>query len=137
MRGEEAYVGVSQGNVSPGFPDPDTGPVDQQSVVSILAGGEIELSGERAAFVIGNDTAAADGVVTVSGPGSMLVVNGAGNELVVGDEGMGRLVIENGAEGDGYLCVRRRRCRFGRLAGGAGTGLGADYEGHRQPRVHR
>ena len=97
VQGEEAHVGVSDGRVNPDFPDPDTSPVDQQSVVDILSGGELEVSGENAALRIGNNAASADGVVAVSGPGSAIVINGAENALLVGDEGIGALVIENGA----------------------------------------
>ena len=97
VQGEEAYVGVSDGRVNPDFPDPDTSAVDQQSVVSILSGGELEASGEGAVLDIGNNAPSADGVVTVSGPGSAIVVNGSENALLVGDEGIGALIIENGA----------------------------------------
>ena len=97
VQGDAAFVAVSDGRVSTGFPDPDTGPLDQRSVVEILSGGEIEVSGEGAAVVIGNGASSADGVLTVSGPGSALVVDGEYNALLVGDEGIGTLIIENGA----------------------------------------
>ena len=97
VRGDEAYLAVADGRVNPAFPDSDPSPVDQQSVVDILSGGEIEVSGANAGLYIGNNAASADGVVTVSGPGSALTVSGTDNVLLVGDEGIGTLVIENGA----------------------------------------
>ena len=98
VRGESAFVRISRDSVFSNFPDPDAGPIDQQSVVNIESGGRMEIDGENALLVVGDAGPAADGVVTVSGSGSMLIVNGADNALVVGDEGIGRLVIENGAE---------------------------------------
>ena len=78
--------------------DPDTGPINQQSVVRIESGGRLEVDGEDAQMVIGDAGPAADGLVTVTGPGSLLSITGAGNRLVVGDDGgKGRLDVYGGA----------------------------------------
>ena len=115
VRGEDALVQVSRDSVNPDYPDPDTGPIDQRSVVDILSGGGIEVTGESARFVIGDGGPAADGAVTVSGAGSTITVAGDGNALVVGDEGSGVLTIENGAD------VTARRVVIGEEAGSQGT----------------
>ena len=96
VRGEHAYVQVSQDSIWERYPDPDPGPIHQQSVVRIESGGRMVLDGAGARLVIGDGGPAADGVVTVTGPGSALVLTGAGNRLVVGDEGRGRLDVRDG-----------------------------------------
>ena len=96
VQGEEAVVVVSQDWVNPDSPDPDTGPIDQQSVVAIQSGGAIEVDGEGANFVIGNSGPAADGVVTVTGSGSTLTTTGTDNGIWVGDEGTGTLELLDG-----------------------------------------
>ena len=96
VQGERAYVGVSFDWLNPDFPDPDTGPLDQQSVVNILSGGELEIAGEGAVFVIGNGGPSADGMVTVSGPGSRTITRGTDNGVLVGDEGTGECRVLDG-----------------------------------------
>ena len=96
VRGERASVEVSRDAINPDYPDSDPGPIDQRSEVSILSGGGIEVDGERASIVIGNGGPAADGVVTVSGPGSTLVARGTDNSVTVGDEGTGALNVLDG-----------------------------------------
>ena len=115
VRGEDALVRVSRDSVNPNYSDPDTGPIDQRSVVNVLSGGRMEVTGENARFVIGDSGPAADGVVTVSGPGSTITVTGEGNALVVGDEGTGALTIESGAG------VSAARAVVGRKPGSRGT----------------
>ena len=115
VQGEEAFVGVSQDSVWPRIPDPDTGPIDQQSVVNIQSGGAIEVDGERAYFGIGNGGPAADGVVTVSGSGSTLTMTGTDNAITVGDEGISALTIGGGGS------VRAERVIVGRRPGSQGT----------------
>ena len=97
VRGEEAYVGVSRDSLNPYFPDVNTTPIHQQSVVNIESGGRMEIDGKDAQMVIGDSGPAADGLVTVTGHGSLLSVTGAGNSLVVGDDGgKGRLDVYGG-----------------------------------------
>ena len=96
VQGERAYVGVSFDWLNPDFPDPDTGPLDQQSVVNILSEGELEIAGEGAVFVIGNGGPSADGMVTVSGPGSRIITRGTDNGVFVGDEGTGECRVLDG-----------------------------------------
>ena len=115
VQGEEALVGVSHDSVWPHIPDPDTGPIDQQSVVDIQSGGAIEVDGERANFGIGNGGPAADGVVTVSGSGSTLTMTGTDNAITVGDEGTGALTIGSGGS------VMAERVIVGRRPGSRGT----------------
>ena len=99
MQGEQAFVRISKrlsvSSIS-SIPDPDTGPIDQQSVVAIQSGGAIEVDGEGAQFVIGDSGPAADGVVTVTGSGSTLTTTGTDNIIVVGDEGTGTLEVLDG-----------------------------------------
>ena len=96
VRGENALVRVSRASLG-AFPEPDTGPINQQSVVRIESGGRLEVDGEDAQMVIGDAGSSADGLVTVTGPGSLLSVTGAGNSLVVGDDGgKGRLDVYGG-----------------------------------------
>ena len=98
VRGEGAFVRVSRDSFFPLGPDPDTGPIDQPSVVRIESGGRMEVDGEGAEMVIGDSGSAADGLVTVHGRGSLLSITGAGNRLVVGDDGgKGRLDVYGGA----------------------------------------
>ena len=115
VQGEEAFVGVSQDSVWLRFPDPDTGSIDQQSVVDIQSGGAIEVDGERAYFGIGNGGPAADGVVTVSGSGSTLTMTGTDNAITVGDEGTSALTIGGGGS------VRADRVIVGRSPESQGT----------------
>ena len=115
VQGEEAFVGVSQDSVWLRFPDPDTGSIDQQSVVDIQSGGAIEVDGERAYFGIGNGGPAADGVVTVSGSGSTLTMTGTDNAITVGDEGTSALTIGGGGS------VRADRVIVGRRPESQGT----------------
>ena len=96
VRGESAFVRVSRDWLYSISPDPDPGPIHQQSVVRIESGGRMDIDGAGAHLVIGDSGPAADGVVTVTGPGSALVLTGAGNRLVVGDEGKGRLDARDG-----------------------------------------
>ena len=114
VRGEEAEVEVSRDGVNPDFPDPDAGPINQRSEVSILSGGRIEVDGARSYVVIGNRGPAADGVVTVSGPGSTLVTRGTDNRIIVGDEGSGTLEVLDGALVD-TLSIRVAESGAGRL----------------------
>ena len=108
VRGEEASVEVSRDAVNPNYPDSDTGPINQRSEVNILSGGTIEVDGAQASFIIGNGGPAADGVVTVSGPGSTLVTRGTDNWVFVGDEGTGALyVLDGGLVDTLYLDVGR------------------------------
>ena len=93
VQGERAFVRVSRDSVNANFPDPDSGPIDQRSVVSIESGGRIEIDGEDGSLVIGDDGPAADGEVVVTGPDTVLVLSGAGNRIVVGDDG-GRGTLE-------------------------------------------
>ena len=118
LRGESAFAGVSRGDVSPLFPDSDTGPINQRSVVNVLSGGRMEITGEGARFTIGRGGPSADGVVTVIGVGSTITVTGDGNALVVGNQGAGRLVIENGA-----------RVTAGRIFVGAGGSVDFNVAG--------
>ena len=98
VRGESAFVQVSLDAVHPNSPDPDTGPIDRQSTVNIESGGRMEIDGANALLVVGDAGPAADGVVIVTGPGSMLSLGGAGNRIVVGDdEGTGRLEVREGS----------------------------------------
>ncbi len=115
VQGEQAFVGISRGSVNPDFPDTDTGPIDQQSVVAIQSGGAIEVDGEGARFVIGDSGPAADGVVTVTGSGSTLATTGTDNAITVGDEGTGALTIGSGGS------VRAERVIVGRRPGSQGT----------------
>ena len=115
VQGEEAFVGVSQDSVWPRIPDPDTGPIDQQSVVNVQSGGAIEVDGERAYFGIGNGGPAADGVVTVTGSGSTLTMTGTDNAITVGDEGTSALTIGGGGS------VRAERVIVGRRPESQGT----------------
>ena len=115
VQGEDAVVVVSADRVNPLYPDPDTGPIDQQSVVDIQSGGAIEVDGERARFVIGNGGPAADGVVTVSGSGSTLTMTGTDNAITVGEEGTGALTIGGGGG------VRAERVIVGRSPESQGT----------------
>ena len=96
VQGEEAFAQVSRDLVGERFPDPDTGPIDQRSVVNILSGGVLEVDGEGARFVIGRGGPAADGRVTVSGSGSMLTTAGTDNAIVVGGDGTGALEVLDG-----------------------------------------
>ena len=96
VRGEHAYVQVSQDSIWERYPDPDPGPIHQRSVVRIESGGRMDIDGAGARLVIGDSGPAADGVVTVTGSGSALVLTGADNRLVVGDEGRGRLDVRDG-----------------------------------------
>ena len=96
VRGESAFVRVSRDSLFSISPEPDTGPINQQSVVRIESGGRIDIDGAGARLVIGDSGPAADGVVTVTGSGSALVLTGAGNRLVVGDEGRGKLDVRDG-----------------------------------------
>ena len=96
VRGESAFVRVSRDSLYSISPDPDPGPIHQQSVVRIESGGRMDIDGAGARMVIGDSGPAADGVVTVTGPGSAIVLTGAGNRLVVGDEGRGRLDVRDG-----------------------------------------
>ena len=96
VRGARAFVGISRDSVGP-VPDPDPGPIDQQSVVNVLSGGAIEVDGAIASFRIGNSGPAADGMVTVSGPGSRLTTKGAANSIQVGEgSGTGTLEVLDG-----------------------------------------
>ena len=96
VQGENAFVRVSRDS-SGVSPDPDTGPINQPSVVRIESGGRMEIDGKNAQMVIGDSGPAADGLVTVTGHGSLLSVTGAGNSLVVGDDGgKGRLDVYGG-----------------------------------------
>ena len=115
VRGEGAAVRVSRGSVNPDYPDSDTGPINQRSVVDILSGGRMEVTGENAVLVIGDGGPAADGVVTVSGSGSTIATTGTNNRIVAGDEGTGALTIENDAD------VRASRVVIGADAGSQGT----------------
>ena len=115
VQGEDAFAGISQDSVHPNYPDPDAGPITQRSVVDVLSGGRMEITGEGARFTIGQGGPAADGVVTVTGAGSAITVAGDGNALVAGDEGTGALTIEGGAG------VRAARIVVGRKPGSRGT----------------
>ena len=116
VRGDEAYLTVSDGRVNPTISDPDTSPVDQQSVVNILSGGTLEVSGEGAALVIGNNAPSADGVLTVSGPGSTVVTSGVNNSVTVGDEGSGECrVLDGGLIETLWLEVGNSESGFGRM----------------------
>ena len=115
VQGEDAFVGISQDSVHPNYPDPDTGPITQRSVVNVLSGGRMEITGEGARLEIGHDGPAADGVVTMSGAGSAIAVSGDGNALVAGDEGTGALTVEDGAG------VTAARVVVGRTPGSRGT----------------
>ena len=110
VRGESAFVRVSQDSTFSQLPDPDPGPINQQSVVRIESGGRLEIDGAGAQLVIGDSGPAADGVVTVSGPGSVLSLTGAENRLVVGDDGgRGRLdVYAGGSATYGELVIGAR-----------------------------
>ena len=97
VRGESAFVQVSRDSIFQRITDPDTGPINQASVVRIESGGRMEVDGEGAGMVIGDSGPGADGTVTVTGAGSVLVLTGAGNRLVVGDDGgRGRLEVRDG-----------------------------------------
>ena len=96
-QGESAFVRISLDGIYERFPDPDTGPINQRSVVRVESGGRMEIRGERATLVIGDSGPAADGTLIVTGQGSMLILTGAGNRLVVGDDGArGRLELRDG-----------------------------------------
>ena len=96
-QGESAFVRISRDSIYQRFPDPDTGPINQRSVVRIESGGRMEIRGERATLVVGDSGPAADGTLIVTGQGSVLVLTGAGNRLVVGDDGArGRLEVRDG-----------------------------------------
>ena len=98
VRGESGFVQVSRDSFNEEYPDPDTGPIDQSSVVRVESGGRIEIDGEDASMVVGGSGPAADGDVTVTGSGSTLALSGTGNRIVVGDEGgTGRLEVLDGA----------------------------------------
>ena len=112
VQGEEASVRVSWGVVGV---DPDTGPIDQQSVVNLLSGGRLDVAGEGARLVIGDAGSAADGTVTVTGSGSTLTTTGTDNAITVGDEGIGALTIGGGG------IVRAERVIVGRWPGSQGT----------------
>ena len=114
VRGESAVVQVASDFIYQRNPDPDTGPVDQRSEVRIESGGRMEIDGERAFVVIGNGGPSADGVVTVSGPGSTLVTKGANNAILVGDEGTGTLHVLDGGLVD-TLILDVGRSTVGRL----------------------
>ena len=94
--GEDAYVQVSRDSVSLNYPDSDTGPINQRSVVNVLSGGRMEVTGENARLVIGDGGPSADGAVTVSGSGSTITTTGANNRVIVGDEGTGVLEVLDG-----------------------------------------
>ncbi len=115
VRGEDAFVRVSRDSVSPNVPDPDDGSINQRSVVNVLSGGRMEVTGENARLVIGDSGPAADGAVTVSGAGSTIAVTGDGNRIVAGDEGTGALTVEGGAG------VTAARIVVGRKPGSRGT----------------
>ena len=112
VQGERASIDVSRDSFNPDFPDADTGPIDERSEVGILSGGKLEVAGEQSSFIIGNGGPAADGVVTIDGQGSALVLSGTGNRLIVGDDGSrGSLEERNGGT-----------VRYGELVvGAAGT----------------
>ena len=96
-QGESAFVRISLDRIYERFPDPDTGPINQRSVVRIESGGRMEIRGERATLVVGDSGPAADGTLIVTGQGSVLVLTGAGNRLVVGDDGArGRVEVHDG-----------------------------------------
>ena len=96
-QGESAFVRISRDSIYERFPDPDTGPINQRSVVRIESGGRMEIRGERATLVVGDSGPAADGTLIVTGQGSVLVLTGAGNRLVVGDDGArGRVEVHDG-----------------------------------------
>ena len=114
VRGEDALVRVSRDSVTI-YSDPDTGPIDQRSVVNVLSGGRMEVTGGNARLVIGDSGPAADGAVTVSGAGSTIAVTGTNNRIVVGDEGTGALTVEGGAG------VTAARIIVGRKPGSRGT----------------
>ena len=97
------------------FPDPDTGPIDQRSVVNVLSGGALEVDGAGASFVIGASSPAADGSVTVSGAGSTLTVKGADSVTLVGDVGTGALAVGSGGS------VTAERIVVGRAPESVGT----------------
>ena len=116
VRGTGAYVGVSDGWLSTNSPDPDPNALDQQSVVNILSGGTLEVSGEGASLVIGNNAPSADGVLTVSGPGSTVVTSGVNNSVTVGDEGSGECrVLDGGLIETLWLEVGYSDTGFGRM----------------------
>ena len=96
LQGEDAFVGISRDSVNPNFLDPDDGPITQRSVVNVLSGGRMEIAGEKARLFIGYGGPAADGVVTVSGSGSMITTAGTDNEVRVGDRGTGTLAVLDG-----------------------------------------
>ncbi len=116
VRGERAVVIVSVDSVNPDFPDPNTGPIRQRSVVNILSGGRMEIEGEGAYLGIGTAGPASDGVVTVSGAGSAITLTGTDNSGIdVGGAGTGELRVESGAE------VTARRVTVGDDEGSDGT----------------
>ena len=115
VRGARALVWVSRDSVNPNYPDPDTGPINQRSVVNVLSGGRMEITGEGASLAIGTRGPSADGAVTVSGAGSTIAVTGTNNRIVAGDEGTGALTVEGGAG------VTAARIVVGRKPGSRGT----------------
>ena len=99
VKGENALLLVSTDRVNAAFPDSDTDSLGQRSVVRIESGGRIEIDGEGSWAYVGLGTGGptADGTVTVTGAGSVLVLTGAGNRLAVGDDGgRGRLEVHDG-----------------------------------------
>ena len=125
VRGESAWAGVSRGDVNPDFPDSDTGPVNQRSVVNVLSGGRMEIAGEGALLEIGTGGPAADGAVTVSGPGSRIATAGIDNRIFVGDEGTGVLEVLDGG------LVETLRFDVGRSGVGRATIRGVASDGTR------
>ena len=114
VRGESAYARVSADWFYAPNPDPDDSPINQRSVLRIESGGRMEVDGEDALLVIGDSGPSADGMITVTGPGSTLVTKGTDNTIRVGDEGTGTLHVLDGALVD-TLYIEVGRTGVGRL----------------------
>ena len=103
VQGDQAVARVSYDATFSELEDPDTGPIDQPSVVRIESGGRMEIDGAGATLVIGDGIirdgdggTGAVGKVTVTGAGSSLVTKGTDNRIQVGDEGKGTLNVLDG-----------------------------------------
>ncbi|MGH6932431.1 MAG: beta strand repeat-containing protein, partial [Dongiaceae bacterium] len=96
--GQESFFTVSRGNADE-FANPQDVPILDQSVLTIASGGDLVINSQGSFTTLEIGVLAnGDGLATVTGEGSSISISGAFVNLTVGDQGLGQMVVELGAD---------------------------------------